>query len=116
VDPLLYAVSGQGWSIFYGVDTASPPESTWHALQRHKSTFDVVILDHTYGPEEVESDHLSARQVVAHMNRMREEDLLKNQARIFATHTAHEGNPPHPELADFAAHHGYEVAYDGLRV
>jgi len=116
VDPLLYAVSGRGWSIFYGVDTASLPEAAWQALWRHKGAFDVVVLDHTYGPEETESDHLSARQVVEHMNRMREEGLLEDRARVFATHIAHEGNPPHPELASFAADHGYEVAYDGLRV
>jgi len=29
---------------------------------------------------------------------------------------AHEGNPVHPELVDWAAQHGYEIAYDGLTV
>jgi len=29
---------------------------------------------------------------------------------------AHAGNSVHPELADFAALRGYEVAYDGLTV
>ncbi len=33
--------------------------------------------------------------------------------RAYATHIAHEGNPPHPQLAAFAAEHGYEIAYDG---
>jgi phosphoribosyl 1,2-cyclic phosphate phosphodiesterase len=47
---------------------------------------------------------------------MREEDLLTDQARAFATHIAHEGNPVHPELVGFAARHGYEIAYDGLTV
>jgi phosphoribosyl 1,2-cyclic phosphate phosphodiesterase len=47
---------------------------------------------------------------------MREEGLLTDHARVFATHIAHEGNPPHPDLVDFAAGHGYEIAYDGLTV
>jgi phosphoribosyl 1,2-cyclic phosphate phosphodiesterase len=47
---------------------------------------------------------------------MREEGLMTDQARVFATHIAHEGNPPHPELAGFAARHGYEIAYDGLMI
>lgn len=47
---------------------------------------------------------------------MRVEGLLVKGGRAFATHIAHEGNPPHPELAAFAAQHGYEVAYDGLRL
>lgn len=116
VEPLLYAIAAGGESIFYGTDTATLPEETWQTFHRHKLRFDIVILDHTYGPEEPGSDHLSARQVIEHVVRMREERLLADRARIFATHIAHEGNPAHPELADFAARHGYEVAYDGLTV
>ena len=76
----------------------------------------MVILDHTYGPDEPGSDHLSAHQLVEHAARMREEGLLAADARVLATHLAHAGNPVHPELAEFAAGHGYEVAYDGLTV
>jgi hypothetical protein len=47
---------------------------------------------------------------------MREEGILKKGGRAFATHISHPGNPPHPELADFAARYAYEVAYDGLEV
>jgi len=114
VEPLLYAVAAEGRSLFYGVDTASLPGETWRALRRTEQRFNLVILDHTYGPEEEESDHLSARTLIAHAQRMREEGLLAPDGRVFATHIAHEGNPVHPELAAFAADHGYEVAYDGL--
>ena len=116
VEPLLYAVEGDGRAIFYGTDTATLPEETWRAFHRHKLRFDVVILDHTYGPDELGSDHLNAQQFVEHMARLNEEGLLADKARVFATHIAHAGNPVHPELADFAARHGYEVAYDGLLV
>jgi len=116
VDPLLYAVEMDGHRIFYGTDTATLPEETWQAFHRHKLRFNVVILDHTYGPDEQGSDHLSARQFIEHVARMREEGLLAEKARAFATHLAHAGIPVHPELADYAARHGYEVAYDGLRV
>ncbi|RLC74859.1 MAG: hypothetical protein DRJ03_19685 [Chloroflexi bacterium] len=116
VDPLLYAVEAEGRSIFYGADTATLPEETWQAFHQHELRFDVLILDHTYGPDEQGSDHLSARQFIEHAARMREEGLLADQARVLATHIAHEGNPVHPELADFAAQHGYEIAYDGLAV
>ena len=116
VDPLLYAIEAEGRSIFYGTDTATLPEETWQAFHQHELRFDVLILDHTYGPDEQGSDHLSARQFIEHVARMREEGLLADQARVLATHIAHEGNPVHPELADFAAQHGYEIAYDGLAV
>jgi len=116
VEPLLYAIEADGRSIFYGTDTATLSEETWRAFHQHKLRFDVVVLDHTYGPDESGGDHLSAHQLIEHVARMREEKLLTDKARVFATHIAHEGNPVHPELSDFAARYGYEVAYDGLTV
>jgi len=116
VEPLLYAVEGDACSIFYGTDTATLPEEVWRAFHRHGLQFDIVILDHTYGPEEPGSDHLSAHQVIEHVTRMREEGILADEGRAFATHISHPGNPVHPKLADFGARHGYAVAYDGLMV
>ncbi|MFC1997554.1 MBL fold metallo-hydrolase [Chloroflexota bacterium] len=116
VEPLLYAIQTKERSIFYGTDTAALPEETWRGLQCCKLRFDLVIMDHTYGPKESGFDHLSAHQLIEHLGRMREEGLLSDDARAFATHIAHEGNPPHPQLAAFAAEQGYEVAFDGLTV
>lgn len=113
---MLYAVEADGRSLFYGVDTAALPEPVWRAFHDRQMRFDVVILDHTYGPNQEGSDHLSARQVIEHVARMRAEGLLAPHGRAFATHIAHEGNPAHPELVEFAGQHGYEVAYDGLVV
>jgi phosphoribosyl 1,2-cyclic phosphate phosphodiesterase len=112
----LYAIEHEGRSVFYGIDTAALTEDTWEALGQRRTPFDLVVLDHTYGPEEVGSDHLSARQLIEHARRMREGGLLKDDGRVFGTHIAHEGNPPHSELAAFASAHGYEIAYDGLTV
>jgi phosphoribosyl 1,2-cyclic phosphate phosphodiesterase len=116
VEPLLYAVETGERSIFYGADTATLPEETWQGFHRRGLRFDLVILDHTYGPAEPGDDHLSARQFIEHVARMSEEGLLADEARVFATHIAHDANPVHPELVAFAARHGYEIAYDGLTV
>ncbi|MEZ4707123.1 MAG: MBL fold metallo-hydrolase [Caldilineaceae bacterium] len=116
VDSLLYVIRSGGRTIFYGTDTAPLFEEVWRAFHQHKLRFDLVVLDHTYGPDEPDGDHLSARGVIAHMQRLRYEGLLNSAARILATHIAHEGNPPHPALVAFAAANGYEVAYDGLTV
>ncbi|MDX1613647.1 MAG: MBL fold metallo-hydrolase [Candidatus Promineifilaceae bacterium] len=113
---LLYALEADGRSIFYGTDTAPLFEETWQAFRQHRMRFDLVILDHTYGPNQQGSDHLSAHQVVEHLKRLRADKVLKDTGRVFATHIAHEGNPTHPKLAAFAARHGYEVAYDGLKL
>ena len=111
---MLYAVQSDGRTVFYGADTAALPQATWRAFHQHKYKFDLVILDHTYGLNQPGKDHLSARQFIDHVNRMRDEGLLEPNARVFATHIAHEGNPAHEELEQFAWQHGYEVAYDGL--
>ena len=111
---MLYSIEANTRAVFYGTDTAALLEETWQAFRKHRMQFDVVILDHTYGPEQSGDDHLSAHQVIEHAERMRAEGMLARGARIFATHIAHEGNPPHPELEAFAEQHGYEVAYDGL--
>lgn len=113
---VVYAISREGNSIFYGTDTASLFEETWQAFHAYGYRFDIVVLDHTYGPDEAEQDHLNARQVADHVARMRAEGLLADGGRAFATHIAHEGNPPHSQLVDYAGLYGYEVAYDGLTV
>lgn len=116
VEPLLYAVKSEGHSIFYGTDTAALPEQTWQAFYKFGVEFDLVILDHTYGPEEEGDDHLNAQEFIDHVTRMRSEGLIKENGQAFATHIAHEGNPVHPELAAFASQHGYEISYDGLTI
>jgi phosphoribosyl 1,2-cyclic phosphate phosphodiesterase len=114
VESLLYAVQANGRTFFYGTDTAALPEETWQAFHKNKLQFDLIILDHTYGPDEPGSDHLSAHQFIEHVTRLREEGLLTPNARAFATHIAHQGNPVHPQLAEFARQNSYEIAYDGL--
>ena len=111
---MLYSVASDGRALFYGTDTATLLEQTWEAFRHYKMQFDLVILDHTYGKDQRGGDHLSAQEVVEHANRLHAEGALKPNGRVFATHIAHEGNPPHPELAAFAKQHGYEVAHDGL--
>ncbi|MEJ2303274.1 MAG: MBL fold metallo-hydrolase [Anaerolineales bacterium] len=113
---MLFAVTSDEGSIFYGTDTTTLFEETWQSFRQHQMRFDLVALDHSYGPDEQGEDHLSARQVAEHAERLREEGILKDGGRVFATHIAHEGNPVHPKLVAFASKHGYEVAYDGLEI
>ena len=116
VEPLLYAIHSEGKAIFYATDTAPLPEDCWQAFHRFELRFDLVIFDHTYGPDHPASDHLNAWTLIEHANRMRTEGLLSKGARVFATHISHEANPPHPALSAFAGKQGYEVAYDGLTI
>jgi len=115
---LLYTIEAvaRARTIFYATDTASFFEETWQALAEEQVRCDLVIFDHTYGPTQEGSDHLSAQQLIEHKDRMRQNGLLKPEGRVFATHIAHEGNAAHPTLTTFAEEHGYEIGYDGLSI
>lgn len=116
VDSLLYTITENDHTVFYGTDTDKLPEETWKGFYDKKLKFDIVILDLTYGPNIDGGGHLNANQFVEHIQRMRDENLLKENARIFATHISHEGNPIHSGMVEYGKEHGYEVAYDGLVV
>jgi phosphoribosyl 1,2-cyclic phosphate phosphodiesterase len=116
VESLLYAIQTDKGCIFYGTDTAALTDNTWQAFHQFKLHLDLVIFDHTYGPDYPASDHLNAWEMIEHAKRMRIEGLMTENARIFATHISHDANPSHPELVQFAKQHGYEVAYDGLSI
>jgi phosphoribosyl 1,2-cyclic phosphate phosphodiesterase len=111
---MLFSVEENHHAIFYATDTAALFEETWQSFHDFHLQFDLVILDHTYGPDQPGGDHLSAHQVFECVQRMHCEGIIKQGGRAFATHIAHEGNPSHPELVGFAAVNDYEVAYDGL--
>ncbi|MCD4818715.1 MAG: hypothetical protein K8S23_08490 [Candidatus Cloacimonetes bacterium] len=114
IGSLLYAITEDNYTIFYGSDTDIIPEETWSGFHDKKLQFDVVVLDHTYGPNINGREHLNANGFIKQIQRMRDENLFKEHTRIFATHISHEGNPIHSDLVDYGKKNGYEIAYDGL--
>ncbi len=115
-DSLIFAISQGKVSILYGTDTDTLPESFWENLREKTIKFDVVILDHTYGPNIDGEGHLNANKFIEHINRMDKNNFLKPNARVFATHISHEGNYNHEKFSEYAKKHNYEVAYDGLQI
>jgi phosphoribosyl 1,2-cyclic phosphate phosphodiesterase len=114
VESLLWAITEDNVTLFYGTDTDSFPEETWKGFHEKGLKFNIVSLDHTYGPGVDGGGHLNADRFVQQIERLKAERLLADHARILATHISHEGNPPHAELSDYAARFGYEIAHDGL--
>lgn len=114
VKSLLYSIKEDDFTVFYGTDTDNFPDETWYGFRQLNMRFDIVILDHTYGPDADSGGHLNANRFIEHINKMKTDHLLADNARIFATHISHEGNPPHEELTKYAGQFGYEIAYDGL--
>jgi phosphoribosyl 1,2-cyclic phosphate phosphodiesterase len=113
-DSLLYSIQEDDYTVFYGTDTNAFSEDIWNGCHMKGLQFDIIILDHTYGENVGGVDHLNANQFVEHIKRFKREGLLKKNARIFATHISHEGNPTHDGLIEYGRRFGYEKAYDGL--
>jgi phosphoribosyl 1,2-cyclic phosphate phosphodiesterase len=117
---MLYVIEHQGRVIFYGTDTSDLAETTWQALIAYRRDYDrpfnLVVLDHTFGIKGRSGGHLNSKQFVEQVARLRAENLLAADARVFAVHIGHHSNPTHPELVKLAAEQGYEIAYDGLTV
>lgn len=111
---LIYAIQEDGFTILYGTDTTTIPQDTWSEFRNKGLKFNIVILDHTYGANTGGFDHLNANQFIEHVNKFKDGNLLANDARIFATHISHEGNPVHSDLVEYGRKFGYEIAYDGL--
>lgn len=114
--PLLYLIERDGHALFYATDTGPLPAGTWAALRAWGGRLDVAVLDHTMGHGEGSSGHLNGEQFRGEVARLREQELLANEARVYATHIAHHSNPPHDELVAEVAAHGYLVAHDGLTI
>ena len=114
VKSVLYAIKEDDFTVFYGTDTDSLTDETWDGFRKLNMRFNVVILDHTYGPDADSGGHLNANRFIEHIGRMKKDQLLAEDARILATHISHEGNPIHAELSQYAEKFGYEIAYDGL--
>ena len=115
---LLFSIVQGDHAVFYGTDTSVLFDEVWEHLQKERTGYDVVILDHTYGlgHESKPADHLASKDVIAHANRFRENGLLKDNGVVYATHLSHEGSLEHDKLDEYASKHGYRVAYDGLRL
>ncbi|MCE5324520.1 hypothetical protein LLG46_14565 [bacterium] len=115
-DSLIYSISEDDFTLLYATDTDSFRKDVITSFVNKKMRFNVVILDHTYGPNADSGGHLNANRFIEQLELLKEQNLLSDNARILATHISHEGNPPYTELSNYAKQFGYEIAYDGMAV
>jgi phosphoribosyl 1,2-cyclic phosphate phosphodiesterase len=113
---LLYLVQRDSRTLFYATDTAALPDETIGWLRREGVRVDLLAMDHTFGLCDQSEGHLNGARFAEQVDRLRAGGALADGGRVFATHIAHDCNPPHDELAAHARARGYEVAYDGLVV
>ena len=111
---LIYSLEYNDKCLFYATDTSVIFDEVWEHLNTAGMKFDLVILDHTYGTgfESKPGDHLAANEFINHVQRIINNNLLKNNGQIFATHLSHEGILEHSELVKYASKHNYNIAYE----
>ncbi len=112
---LLYIVENGESALLYGLDTPQLTEPAWAHLAGARPRLTAVVLDHTYGFSVRGGGHMGAEEAGETFRRLRSLGVLAENARLFASHFSHEGNPPQSELAPRAEALGYCAAYDGLR-
>ena len=113
---LLYLVQHEGRTLFYATDTTLLPDETVGWLRGESVRVDLLAMDHTFGLCDQDEGHLNGARFVEQVDRLRAAGILTDGSRVFATHIAHDCNPPHDELVAQARARGYQVAYDGLVV
>jgi hypothetical protein len=83
-------------------------------LSNHDKSCDSMIYSISQGnlslPDINGEGHLNANKFIAHLKRMKKDNILKPDALVFATHISHEGNYNHKEFSDYAESSGYKVA------
>lgn len=115
-EALLYSISDGTNGVFYGADTSIIDDSVWRDVAARGARYDLIVLDHTYGIGQPSTDHLAADDVADCAAMLRERGILRPAGRILATHLSHEATAGEASLESFAAAHGYELAWDGLRI
>ena len=116
VEPLIFALTKAGKTLLYAADTDYFNEKVWDYFIDSKITFDIIVMDHTYGFQVDGSGHMNADRFIDHVSKFKQHALLAESSRIFATHISHKGNSSHDILSKQAKKYGYEIAYDGLTV
>ncbi len=113
---LLYSVSDENGTIFYGTDTR--PYDVADVLgERSTQVFDIVISDCTYVLHESRrARHMGIYDNVKVKKEMEQMNVLQDKSKYILTHFSHDALLPHFEMEKICASYGMLVAYDGLEL
>lgn len=104
-----------GFTFFIGTDSAVFEEKTWQILRKYH--FDLMILDGTAGLLNIEKgSHMSASQVLATVQRLRDENIIDDGTKLVTNHFAHCAKMLHTDLEAYYLPHGIEPGFDGMRI
>jgi len=109
-----YRIEVGGKRALLGHDTGWYDAPTWEFLSG--MPLDVLVLDCTHGTEDHVPNHLGGMTLIQARDEFARRGALASDALCIATHFSHNGGALHEELERFFTPHGFQVAYDGLRI
>ena len=108
-----------GRKLLYACDTGIYPEKTTSMLKGSK--VDILILDATWGSDEVEVNihtHLNAKAFLQMLELLLENEIIRRDTCVYANHINHKHDFTHEEYQrwfDINSEIPVVVAYDGLK-
>lgn len=108
----LYHIRCGARQLFWGLDSGWYPEETWGFLER--TSLNLAVIDCTYGPLPVQSNHLNVEGVKAVRERLLRCGAADLRTSFVATHFSHNGGLSHRQLEEVFASPEIRVAFDGF--
>jgi phosphoribosyl 1,2-cyclic phosphate phosphodiesterase len=108
----LYLIKQNNKSVLYATDTPQITETALKELNGEK--IDCIFLDESFGVRNYMFSHLNIEGFDLYIKTLKNNNLLRDDCLVYATHLTHDGNPLHDELEQILNKYGYHVAYDGM--
>ncbi len=113
-DCFIYVIQIDGSTLLYGHDSGYFPEESWESLVQYE--FDGVILDCTFGTEDLRSGHMGLPANIDIKNRLLKSNAASIDTKFIITHFSHNIGLMHHEIEEIAKAHGFIAAYDGFEI
>ena len=111
---LLYFIEDGNRGYLHLYDTGEVKDEIAEWMQKNGKAADIVAIDCTFGTiEERYFGHMNLKQVAEECEKLKKRGIIKDNAKIFATHFCHWGGT-YEELCKAAEGTGITIAYDGL--
>ncbi len=110
-----HIIERDGKTLLYATDTGVWHDDTWAFLGDYK--LDLLVIECTEGfADEGYDGHLTLRECLFVVDRLRMNGVLKPGAPVVTTHHSHNGDATFGELQEALQPHGIDAGYDGYRI
>lgn len=110
----LYLIKHNNSTLFYATDTNMITPTALQELDGEK--IDCMFLDESFGVNSFTFSHLNIKAFGEFINELKNNNLLSDNCKIYATHITHDKNPLHEDLNEILKQYNSQAAYDGLEL